>query len=378
MDTFFEILLLFILGLCGWGIFEIVHFPVPALLGSMLFIAGLRIAQLPIPTGPSFLYPIVQILLGYFIGTRMKRELFQDFKKLIQPGLLIIVWVFSLLFGFGILFSHLYEIDFNTAILSSSVGGLAEISIIAHDIDADITIIICAQLMRLILTNIAFPILLKNQIRKTIITKGKQTSVFNKLNIKKFNFKALLERAKVNLCRFVGIRSSCVKSSCLKVRAILVDLAVPIAGGLLFWSLGIPAGAMVGALIFVIGIVALGRIMTPPPPIAFKLLQVFIGIEISNNISHDSLSALISQGIFTPLLLLTCGIFISSLLIAYLIKKITKWDYVTCFLASAPAGFTAMTVLAIDSDRNPFSVSTLHLFRILTIKIFVPILFYFM
>jgi uncharacterized membrane protein AbrB (regulator of aidB expression) len=46
-------------------------------------------------------------------------------------------------------------------------------------------------------------------------------------------------------------------------------------------------------------------------------------------------------------------------------------------LAAAPAGFSVMTALAVDYDKDPFRVSMTHLCRLLAVKTIVPFVFMF-
>jgi len=165
------------------------------------------------------------------------------------------------------------------------------------------------------------------------------------------------------------------KNSFKSLKQVLFTLVIALAGGSLFWYLGIPAGAMVGAMFFVAGASLLGVSIKTPPPFVFVLIHIGIGIQVSSSISSKTVEALMSGKLFLPILIVTLIIFLSSFFIAYLISKWVKWDFSTCFLAAAPAGFTVMTALAVDFNKNPLNVSMLHLCRLLAVKTIIPFVF---
>jgi membrane AbrB-like protein len=158
---------------------------------------------------------------------------------------------------------------------------------------------------------------------------------------------------------------------------VLLTLAVASGGGLFLSSLGVPAGIMVGAMLFTAIASLLGAGMKAPTSSIFNLLLIGVGITISNSITPETLSVLRSGNLLLIILISTLVIFLSSLVVAFVISKVTGWDYATSFLAAAPAGFTVMTMLAVKYDKDPFRVSILHLCRLISLKVAIPLYFMF-
>jgi membrane AbrB-like protein len=158
---------------------------------------------------------------------------------------------------------------------------------------------------------------------------------------------------------------------------VLLTLAVASGGGLFLSTLGVPAGIMVGAMLFTAIASLLGASMKAPTSSIFNLLLIGVGITISNSITSETLTVLGSGNLLLIILISTLVIFLSSLIVAYFISKVSGWDYATSFLAAAPAGFTVMTMLAVKYDKDPFRVSILHLCRLISLKVAIPLYFMF-
>lgn len=74
-----------------------------------------------------------------------------------------------------------------------------------------------------------------------------------------------------------------------------------------------------------------------------------------------------------PVIVFAVLIFGAFLILAQIVRKLTGWDNITCLLATAPAGLTAMTMLAYEMDSNPVEVSMMQLSRLLTVRLIIPI-----
>lgn len=385
ISLFMDVLLLFSLGICGWVLFRTFHVPVPALLGTIAVIGTLRALSFSLPLPHGFLYPLVQLMLGLFVGSRVTRDASRQFKGMLVPVVIIIVWAITILFALGLFLSRITFLDPYTAILSSSVAGLPEMTVIAMATTADVTVVVIFQTFRLIITVITFPLIFRYwvirnspQVKFSNMEKnlGLFLSLKQKIN-KVMNFKVNFRNININRFKILLIYMK-NKEISNSLKQGLFTLVIAAMGGVLFSHFGIPAGAMVGAMIFVAGASLLGVNIKTPPPLVFVLIHIGIGIQVSSNISSKIVEALVSGKLFIPILIVTLIIFISSFFIAYIISKTVKWDFPTCFLAAAPAGFSVMTALAVDFEKNPLKVSMLHLCRLLAVKTIIPFVFMFL
>ncbi|NLC50696.1 MAG: hypothetical protein GX764_00090, partial [Firmicutes bacterium] len=156
-----------------------------------------------------------------------------------------------------------------------------------------------------------------------------------------------------------------------------LSFAIAVAGGFFFLYLEVPAGAMLGAMVFIVSASLIGIRVVQPPKSFYPFMLIGVGLMVADNIGAETLNFLVYGGLFEPVLLSTLLIVLSSILVAYLVHKATQWDFPTCFLAAAPGGFTTMTTMALNFGKDPLRVSILHLFRLLALKVVVPLIIMF-
>lgn len=394
-DLILDILFLFFLGSCGWALFALFRLPVPALLGTIAVIGTLRAAQFPLPDAPVFLYPLVQVMLGLFIGSKVTRETVLELKEMIAPAFIIVTWALAVVFLLGSFLARITNLDPYTAILSSSMGGLPEMTVIALATNANIAVIIVMQTFRMLVTVIAFPLIVnyllndnKNNKQNKHIKHCLQGN--NKIRNNndstgsfyfRFNPDSLFLKIHQIICRYRKTISLFFKNADQLTSSIawgVLSLGIASGGGFLFLSLGVPAGAMVGSTIFIVAASLAGINVISPAPKLFGFILMGVGVMVADNINAATVEFLISGSLIGPIFYLTLLIFLSSLCVAFLIHKLVGWDFPTSFLAAAPGGFTVMTSLAIKFGMNPFRISMLHLCRLLAIKIVVPFVFMFL
>lgn len=138
-----------------------INFPTAFLLGPMFSTIILNLIGFKGPTLPSVILDISQLLIGGYIGLLLKPELLKNKIRIIIIALLsgIILVVFSLFLS--ILLSHVQTIDDITSLLSLAPGGMDQMAIIAKEVNADLSVIMCYQLFRMLFIFIAVPYLLR-------------------------------------------------------------------------------------------------------------------------------------------------------------------------------------------------------------------------
>jgi len=381
-----DIALLFGLGLIGWFLLSRVRMPASELIGPVLIIGALRTMQIELPTSPDFLFPAAQIVIGIFVGSMLNRNALRELKPMAVSAVIIVTWALSIVFVVGYFLARYSVLDLYTAMLSASMGGLPEITVIALASGAEVTVIIVMQMIRMLVTVLLFPLLLQwievkekrvmmKQFKKQerAYTTNAETAENDK-NTFPGNHKRLLVnrlRSAVNQEALSNLIFS-VKTSWLRV---LVTLVVATTGGLLLEGLGVPAGLLVGATIFIAAFSVAGLPVSKLSPRLLSILLVFIGITVADNISIETIVTMADPDFLIPILIATAVMFATSFAVAWIIYRLTGWDFPTSFLAAAPGGFTVMTALAIKHGRDPFKVSMLHLCRLLSINIFIPFVF---
>lgn len=384
--------------------FKLLRLPVPSLLGTIAVIGTLRGLGVELPLPPPFLSLLLQVMIGIIVGSRITQEVAASLKDMLKPALVIVTWALSIVFLLGIFLANVTYLDIFTAVLSSSMGGLPEITMIALATNADVAVIIIIQTVRMLATIVVFPFILKSWMAREGekieggvegVASVEAPNVLARNNYGKkrdrtalfpgyyFVVEVVRKAESWAAEKWVEIKQRSVsylrqrKAFFPFIKSFIFTLILALAGGISLHYIGIPAGAMVGATLLVAFFSLKGFPVITLPPLVFELMLIGVGIIVSANITPNTVEVLISGKILPPLLLSTLIIFLSSFLVSYIISKVADWDYPTSFLAAAPGGFTVMTALAVTYEKNPFRVSMLHLSRLISLKTVIPLFFWF-
>ena len=376
-----DFIVLFGLGLIGWFLLALLHLPAAELIGPLLLIGALRALSLELPSAPGFLYPVVQIMIGIYVGSMITRETIRGLKPIALAGSIVLFWALATAFLLGFGLARCSTIDLYTALLAASMGGLPEITLVALASGASLAIVIIAQMIRTLGTVIFYPIIFSR------MKKGSQADNIGEPGM----VTSAEEKRKASLLRTAGTYSSRLTqfyrrekiagighSITSSWKKILITLAVAAAGGVILENIGLPAGLLVGAMVFTAAASLIGIPTIKLPPRLLDLILVSMGIVVSDNISLDTFAALADPHLLLPILAITLLMFITSFIISWLVCRLTGWDYPTSFLAAAPGGFTVITAMALKHHYNAFNISIIHLCRLLTINILIPVVFLFL
>lgn len=376
IEYILEISKLFLLGIIGWGILSAINIPAPALLGPVLVIGTLRILKVPLVSSPDFLPVLVQIVMGYVIGSGITKNKIMRLKAILIPAFIISIWAISIIFILGFILIHFLNMDIYTALLASSMGGLAEMTLISIAVGAETSIVVIIHTLRVIITLGIFPILAEKIEKKPI-----DYNLIKKYNKEGYNnlfdvlFIANLNKIKKIYCEVSSLQLSPLNRILKSYFKIILIFSIATIGGFIVLKMGVPAGAMVGSMLTV-SFISLKEIEVKPLSIKFiTLIMIATGIMVIDNISEETIELILSSRFILIILISSITIFLSSFFVAYLIHKITGWDKLTCFLSSAPGGFTVLAGLAMKYERDLFVISLLHLCRLVLLKILVPIVF---
>lgn len=154
---------------------------------------------------------------------------------------------------------------------------------------------------------------------------------------------------------------------------ILITLAIAAAGGLLGRKLRIPAGTILGAIVFVV-IFNLATDLAFVPADSRVLLQILAGIVLGSSVTKKDVLSL--RLLLLPCLVLVTGMIILNFFFGFLMFRFGGLDLKTALFATAPGGLVDMALIADELGANMLQVSGLHLFRILFIFIALPGMFY--
>ncbi|MCL6570099.1 MAG: AbrB family transcriptional regulator [Bacillus sp. (in: Bacteria)] len=146
--------------LCAF-LFKKLKFPTPFMLGPIIVTAIATISGLHGPPLTPTLLDISQFMIGGYIGLLLKPEKLQHKTKIIT--LALISGIVMILGSLGLSFILVYfdHITPSTSFLSLAPGGMDQMAILAHEVNADLSMVTGYQLFRLFFIYFAVPPLLR-------------------------------------------------------------------------------------------------------------------------------------------------------------------------------------------------------------------------
>ena len=151
---------------------------------------------------------------------------------------------------------------------------------------------------------------------------------------------------------------------------ILYTILIAGAGGYVGIKLKIPAGALIGAMVFV----AVYNIYTGQGkiPTNFKIVaQIVVGGMIGLNFTMDTIHGL--KKLIIPALILVIGLTLFSICLGFVISRLTGLDLVTALFSSSPGGLTDMVLISEAYGAEIHKVALLHLIRLITVITVLPL-----
>lgn len=145
----------------GTGIAFALRLPAAALIGPMLLGATLHATGLASITLPLPLLELAYATIGWYVGLRFTRETLRATVHAL-PGVLAATFAVILLCaGWALGLTHLLAVDFLTAFLATSPGGLDSVAIIAVGSKVDVSFVLAVQTLRLFVVLLTGPLLAK-------------------------------------------------------------------------------------------------------------------------------------------------------------------------------------------------------------------------
>lgn len=158
-----SILCTLITALAGGCIFNLLHLPLPWLLGPMIAVLIGSNLRKPLYSWPPQIRNTGMIIVGYTTGLsltgspRCRLRQLLTLSLAIGSGVLLIVGAYSL----SLLFAYLEQVTAATALLSLAPGGMDQMSLIAQETGANLPTVAGYQLFRTFFIFFAVPPLFK-------------------------------------------------------------------------------------------------------------------------------------------------------------------------------------------------------------------------
>lgn len=150
---------------------------------------------------------------------------------------------------------------------------------------------------------------------------------------------------------------------------LILTVLISAIGSFLFYKLKVPAGAMVGAIIFS----AIFNIFTGMgyfPKLVRIAVQAIVGGFIGQRISMNDVREM--KTIIKPSLQLFFGIVFFSFLTGITIHAVSQVDITTALLSSVPGGMSDIAMISADVGANPTQSTALQMVRYLIAILLLP------
>jgi len=136
-------------------------------------------------------------------------------------------------------------------------------------------------------------------------------------------------------------------------------------------KLKIPAGALFGAMVFT----AAYNLATNAgyvPDTVNTILQIVIGATIGLSFNMQTIRAMGS--IMFAAVIMVIGLLVFSLLLGWLISRLTGLDLVTALLSTSPGGLSNMVLISDAFGAKAHIVALLHTLRLISVIVFMPVI----
>ncbi|MFS0869479.1 AbrB family transcriptional regulator [Paenibacillus xylanilyticus] len=151
IDLFPEILLYGPLCVAGAWVARRFRFPTAFMLGPMIVMCVIQLTTtMHTPPLPSSLLNISQLMIGSHVGLMLQPQQLQRKKQTIILALLSSVLLITGSLGLSYVLMHLYSLSAATSLLSMAPGGMDQMSIMAHEVNANLSVVSGYQLFRIL------------------------------------------------------------------------------------------------------------------------------------------------------------------------------------------------------------------------------------
>jgi len=281
---------------------------------------------------PTYFKFITQIATGTFIGSKFRSEDIKMLKKVIVPGMTMVVLMIAFSFLLSYLMSTFLGIDSLTSFFATAPGGIMDISLIAYDFKANTSQVALLQLIRLISVIAFVPFFTKK--------------CYDRNNKKNVSFE---QEIKNEIKEEEKIENKNKKS-------LLFTIIIGIIGG-------------------VIALVAYFNVKTHRaymPLTLRKIIQSFGGALIGAKVTLTDVIAL--KDLVLPIILIIIGFCLMNVFVGFFLYRTTKFSLSTALLSASPGGMSDISLMAEDLGANGPQVASIQFLRAIFIVGVYPII----
>lgn len=364
MSDFLFFLITVVVALVGGYIGYRLKIPAGAMVGAMVTTVAFNLI-----TERAFFYDdlkiVMQILGGAMIGSRIGKKDVLELKNIILPTIILIISMVILNLSFGIVMYLVSDLDIATCLFASAPGGMSDMAIISVDLGANPAYVAIMQLLRILTIFIFMPPIFKKII---LGSRAKQAAA-------KAEAAPVIDKESVRASEATGLDDEPVstqpepKKQATDWRRLGLLLLLAGLGGILFWYLGVTAGAMIGAMLATAVYCVLRGTVAFPTKLRFAM-QVCAGAYTGIRLDRASVAQMGS--LVVPMIVMIIGIFVFVFAVAFIMHKVTKLDIDVCLMSSTPGGVQEMAYLSEDLGSDTPKIAIMQTVRLFSVILFFP------
>ena len=322
-----------LLALLGGALLTWLGLPAGWLAGAMLFVAIASLAGLESEV-PDKIRWIFFLYLGIFAGSGASPATLEQIALWPASFAMLLVTVAGIICTSYILLRRLFRWDGQTAFFASLPGALSFVLATAEKVDLDIRKVAVAQSIRLLILVEIFPLV-------------------------------------VLLFGWSSVQTQAAPQHLMNVSDMVLLLGCGTIGGLIAERAGLPGGLLLGGLAVSAGLFVSGTVTGKFPDWLVICGMIGLGAIIGSRFRPSDRPilpqiALASITAFSAVMALAA-------LMALLTSHLLGIDFLQIFLAFAPGGLDAVTILAFAMQIDPAFVAAHHVVRFFMLALCVPI-----
>lgn len=327
--------------------------PAGTMLGALLFtvLYNLLFERAYVPAD---FRPWMQILSGILLGAGIQRRDVRELRHLVVPSIIMIVDMVILNLIFGLLIYRFSSLDLATSLLATAPGGMSDMALIAADLGGQSLPVTLLHLVRQLSIFMLLPLLLP-WLKRQQAKKGHYSPD---------DLESIPEMPQTETSRLTASRKQAIIN-------MLLTLAAAVSGGVLFWQLGINAGAMIGSMFAVAALnLATGRALR-----SSKLrigIQIMAGAFVGQSMTRSNLNLMIE--LLIPVLMMILSVLVYMTVVSLTLIWFSRLSRTTCMLVSAPGGLQEISLMAEDLQADAPKVMVLQTTRLMTVIALFPTL----
>ncbi|MCR9220235.1 MAG: AbrB family transcriptional regulator [Alphaproteobacteria bacterium] len=150
--------ILILSGLLGWPLAKLLRLPAALLVGPMMVSAIVHLAGFSAAQPPTVIVNLAQWVIGTVIGCRFVGVARREVLRVLGLSVGSTAMMLAVTVLFALLLNRLAGVEIDAVVLAYAPGGLAEMSLVALALGADVAFVATHHVVRIVLVVIAAPI----------------------------------------------------------------------------------------------------------------------------------------------------------------------------------------------------------------------------